>query len=84
MNRNHLPCLTCLKYPICANKDEVQCDDLIKWLLYFQTTSEDFTNRLGGFEAYWDREVSVITENSLCLYFKNRKDHHSCLISKNS
>jgi hypothetical protein len=50
----------------------------------FQTTSEDFTKRLGGFEAYWDREVSVITGKTLSLYFKPKKDHHSCLITKTS
>lgn len=81
---SHLPCLTCLKYPICANKNKIKCDDLIKWIMEFQTTSEDFTKRLGGFEAYWDREVSVITGKTLSLYFKPKKDHHSCLITKTS
>ena len=81
---NNLPCLTCLKYPICANKNELDCVDLIEWLMVFQTSSEDFRNRLGGFEAYWNKEVSIISSNqgSIYLYFKKEKDHHSCLIAK--
>ena len=45
--------------------------------------NERFVKRLGGFEAWWGKEASVITEKTVELYFKRKKDHHSCLIAKN-
>jgi hypothetical protein len=81
-----LPCKLCLKFPICVSKPSILCKDLIQWLIpakeNFEHTPE-FVRRLGWFESFYDREVSVITEKTICLYFKKEKDHHSCLVAKN-
>lgn len=78
-----LPCTECLKFPICVSLNLITCSDLIKWLMKHNTDTEEFGKRLGGFEALYGREASVITEKSVQIYFKKEKDHHSCLIAKN-
>jgi len=80
---NDLPCMTCLKYPICAAKDELKCEDLLMWLTEYDMKSEDFSNRLIGFEKWWGREASIITKDSLKMLFKKKKDHYQCLFVKN-
>lgn len=78
-----LPCITCLKYAVCVTKDELKCEDLVMWLTELTTGSEEFSNRLVGFEAWWGREASVITQDSLKMYFKKKKDTYQCLFVKN-
>lgn len=75
-----IPCKTCLKYPICKFKDDLECADLVNWLMEFDTKTDAFSNRLNGFGKWWGRDPSVITQDTLRMYFKKRKDHHSCAI----
>ena len=79
-----IPCEECLKYPICASKDHIECDDLIEWLMeYYKVNTEVFVERINSYEKYVDKELSVITPHALCLDFKKEKDHHSCMIATN-
>ncbi len=82
INKN-LPCAECLKYPICICKDELQCDDLVGWLMEYGVKVVEFKKRLASFEVLWKRDVSVILEKSLTMWFKKKRDLHSCLIAKN-
>lgn len=82
INKN-LTCSQCLKYAVCISKDELQCDDLVGWLMEYNVMVKEFRKRLASFEVLWGREVSVILAKSLTLYFKKKRNHHSCAIVKN-
>ena len=81
---NSLPCLTCLKYPVCKHKPIIECTDLIEWLVEDGVETEASNQRINIYEAWNDREISFITVQSSCIYFKKGKDHYSCLIATNA
>lgn len=77
-----IPCKECLKFAICKGRDHIDCRDVIKHLMeYYKVDTERFVRLLTEFEEYYDKEVAVITEVSICLDFKKEKDHHSCMIA---
>lgn len=79
-----LICMTCLKYPICISKEELTCVDLINWFWECRLDTDKFANRINSFEAWWDREVSVLSQMSFRLAFKKQKDCYSTLIVPDS
>jgi len=79
-----IPCKECLKHPICIRREEIDCHDLITWIMeYHKKDHEKFVKRLISYEALVNKEVSVVVEESLILQFKKGKDHHSCMIATN-
>lgn len=77
-----LPCKTCLKYPVCKQKEEITCQDALKWLYYDGLDVFPGTT-ITEVEKYFGRELSMIKNNSFVMKFKKEKDHHSCMIVKN-
>ncbi len=80
-----IPCITCLKYPICASKDELECKDLVGWLTEHDIGIGKRATKIIEFEKWWDREILYMIgyQESAKLYFKKEKDHHQCLIARN-
>ena len=76
-------CKLCLKYPICAQKDEIKCRDLVTWLMTPDIGTDEFAERLSYFEKWWGREASVISMDTVSMYFKKKKDNYQCMIVKN-
>ena len=65
-----LPCDTCLKYAICINKAELQCYDLVDWLLKYDAKSSYRVNRICKFEKFWNKDLSIIGSNDGNIRFK--------------
>jgi len=73
-------CKTCLKYPVCVNKQEVVCPDLFKALVKYDFDTEKSVSVITEFEKWWGKEMSIINTSNKSIRFKDKEDNYSCLI----